>query len=150
MSKKILNTSMVLNELSGQSVYFRKASPKGKLPVADNQSKHGTDASDGSKQPSNHDSMPPRDHDTMVSRYHDTTIETVRRAVKGIGKEAATHRFTIEEKRAIADLVYTYKRQGVRTSENEITRIAVNFIFQDHRENGENSLIDQVLKALNE
>jgi hypothetical protein len=150
MSKKILNTSMVLSELSGQSVYFRKESPKGKLLVADSQSKDEADNLDDSQPPSNHDSMPSRDHETTVSRYHDTTIETVRKAVKEIGKEAATHRFTIEEKRAIADLVYTYKRQGVRTSENQIARIAVNFIFQDHNENGENSLIDQVLKALNE
>ena len=105
---------------------------------------------DGSKQPSNLDAMPPRDHETMVSRYHDTTIETVRKAVKEIGKEAATHRFTTEEKRAIADLVYTYKRQGLQTSENQIARIAVNFILEDHKENGENSIIDRVLKALSE
>ena len=52
------------------------------------------------KQPPNHDTMQPRNHDTVVSRYHDTTIETVRKAVKVLGKEAATHRFTIEEKRA--------------------------------------------------
>ncbi len=63
-----------------------------------------------------------------VSRYHDTTIETIRKAVKQIGKEGATHRFTSKEKRDIADLIYTYKRQGIRTSENEITRIAINFM----------------------
>ena len=93
--------------------------------------------------------MQPRNHDTVVSRYHDTTIETVRKAVKELGKEAATHRFTIEEKSAIADLVYAYKRQGIRTSENEITRIAVNFVLQDNQESGKNGVLDKVLRALN-
>jgi hypothetical protein len=100
--------------------------------------------------PSNRDTTIPRNHDTMVSRYHDTIIELVRRALKELGKEAATHRFTQEEKRSIADIIYTYKNQGVRTSENEIARIAVNFIVEDYKENGINSVLDKVLKALNE
>src|SRR5687768_15951176 len=50
-----------------------------------------------------HDTMPPRYRDTMTP----VVVETVRKAVKQIGKEAATHRFTEEEKRAIADIVYT-------------------------------------------
>ena len=49
----------------------------------------------------------------------------------------------------IADLVYAYKRLGIRTSENEITRIAINFVVSDHKENGENSVLDLVLIALN-
>ena len=50
----------------------------------------------------------------------------------------------------IADIIYAYKGHGVRTSENEITRIAVNFIVSDYRENGKNSFLDKVLRALNE
>ncbi len=102
--------------------------------------------------------MIPRYHDTTTPRYHDTrqpqvygvAIELVRKAVKEFGKEAATHRFTSTEKKQIADLIYTYKNQGVRTSENEITRIAVNFIVEDYRENGEGSVLHKILKALNE
>ena len=101
------------------------------------------------RQPPNRDTMQPRNRDTVVSRYHETTIETVRKAVKELGKEAATHRFTIEEKRAIADLVYSYKRRGIRTSENELTRIAVNFVLQDNQEKGKNGLLNKVLRALN-
>ena len=63
-------------------------------------------------------------------------LEAVRRAVKEFGKEAATHRFTLDEKKAIADIVYAYKRRNIKTSENEITRIGVNYILQDHKENG--------------
>src|SRR5579871_5182806 len=51
------------------------------------------------------DTMTPQNHDTVIPRYHDTTIEYLRKAVKDFGKEAATHRFTIAEKRAIADIL---------------------------------------------
>ena len=100
------------------------------------------------KQPINRDTTTPRHHDTTASRYHDTTIEMVRKAVKKFGKEAATHRFTLEEKNAIAGIVYSYKNQGIRTSENEITRIAINFIINDYRENGGNSILERALRAL--
>ena len=107
---------------------------------------------------SNRDTTIPRNHDTMVSSYQDTTtprvhgvaIELVRKAVKEFGKEAATHRFTEAEKKEIGDLIYTYKNTGIKTSENEITRIAVNFIVEDYRENGKNSVLHKILEALNE
>jgi hypothetical protein len=102
------------------------------------------------KQPSNRGTTTPRNHEIMVSRYHDTIIQLVRKAVKELGKEAATHRFTPQEKKAIAGIIYAYKSRGTRTSENEITRIAVNFIINDYKENGENSILDRALKALNE
>ena len=97
-----------------------------------------------------HDTVIPRHHDTMPPRYRDTVVELIRLAVKQFGKEAATHRFTLEEKKAIADVVYAYKRTGVKTSENEISRIGVNFLIEDYKENGLNSVLDRVLKALNE
>lgn len=100
-------------------------------------------------QPREHDTTVARDHDTVVSRYHDTLVELIRAAVKQFGKEAATHRFTSEEKKAIADIIYTYKLSGVRTSENEVTRIAVNFLLADYQENGANSILNRVLRALN-
>ena len=103
------------------------------------------------------DTMIPRHHDTTVSSNHDTMIpsedqhifEIVRKSVKHIGKEAATHRFTLEEKNELADIEYTYKRQGIRTSENEITRIAINYFVEDYRQNGEQSLLAKILKRLN-
>ena len=87
-------------------------------------------------------------NDTMTPRYHDTTVETLRRAVKACGKEAATHRFTATEKDAIAEIVYACKREGLRTTENEITRIAVNFIIAEYQAKGESSLLVKVLRAL--
>ena len=111
----------------------------------------------GELQNSRHDTMIPRQHDTVESSNHDTMIpqsesvifELVRKAVKQIGKEAATHRFTLEEKHELADIEYTYKRQGVRTSENEITRIAINYFIEDYRQNGEESILAKILKRLN-
>ena len=88
-------------------------------------------------------------HDVVIPRHHDTTIEAVRLAVKDIGKEAATHRFTMAEKDAIAAIVYAYKRRGIRTSENEVTRIAVHMLLQDHQAESVGSLLERVLQALN-
>ena len=62
---------------------------------------------------------------------HDTTVEVIRKAVKKIGKEAATHRFSQDEKKAISIIVYNYKNRNIRTCENEITRVAINFIIYD-------------------
>src|SRR5687768_15630053 len=111
-----------------------------------------------SEQPSNRDTTTPRYHDTTESGYQDTTtpqihgvlIEQIRKAVKEFGKEAATHRFTQAEKKEIADLIYTYKNRGIKTSENEIARIAVNFVVEDYKVNGENSVLHKLLKALRE
>jgi len=111
--------------------------------------KDRTGKQQAAKQPGHRDIVTPRNRETTVSRYHDTIIELVRKAVKEFGKEAATHRFTVEEKKAIADIIYSYKNRGIRTSENEIARIAVNFIINDYRENGENSVLDKALRALN-
>jgi hypothetical protein len=100
------------------------------------------------------DTVIPRHHDTVkptkIPRHHDMMVASIRHAVKGIGKEAATHRFTLEEKKAIADIVFTYKMNGTKTSENEVARIAINFIVADYKDNGKNSVLEKVLQALND
>src|SRR5512132_934159 len=113
------------------------------------------------EKPQKNDTMIPRHHDTTVStmqpRNQDTTapqadgdiLDVVRKAVKQIGKEAATHRFTLDEKNLLADIEYTYKRRGIRTSENEITSIAINYFIEDYRKNGESSLLATITKRLN-
>lgn len=95
------------------------------------------------------DTMKPRRHDTKVSPYKASLIEIVRKAVKDFGKEAATYRFTQEEKKILADIVYQYKGQGTKTSENQLTRIAVNFLAEDYKENGANSILARVIERLN-
>ena len=98
----------------------------------------------------------PRNHDTTVSRPHDTTadsgddsIEVVRKAVKLLGEKAATHRFTADEKDAIADIVYGLRKKGITTSENEITRIAINYLVWEYRQSKQTSILSRVLERLN-
>ena len=77
-------------------------------------------------------------------------IETIRKTVKDFGKEAATYRFTPEEKKQLAEIAHTYKMQGIRTSENEITRIAVNFLIHEHTKFERDGILDRVIRALHE
>jgi len=97
-----------------------------------------------SLQASNNASM----HASNQPLNHDTIIETIRKAVKYVGKDSATYRFTPEEKKALLELGFSYKMQGYKTSENELTRIAINFLLEDHKENGRNSILQRVLDAL--
>ena len=98
----------------------------------------------------------PRNRDTTVSRHqatmknsNDDYIEAVRKAVKVLGEKAATHRFTGDEKEAIADIIYAMKKKGVTTTENEITRIAVNYLVWDHHQKKQASILSTVLERLN-
>ena len=75
-------------------------------------------------------------------------IGLIRKAVRQTGKEVSFVRLTPEEKKQLGDVIYSYKGQGVKTSENEITRIAVNFLLEDYRQNGENSVLQKVMEAL--
>jgi hypothetical protein len=147
MGKKNLNPEGLINELKGGSSFFptqtepRKPTKTQTRPTE--QDKHMNDT------------MIPRYHEPMTPTTHDTTIpedellETVRKAVKQIGKEGATQRLTLEEKQALADIEYSYQRQGIRTSGNEIIRIALNYAVEDYRKHGENSILAKVLKRLN-
>lgn len=128
--KKKLNAASIQSELAAQSVFFQK-----KTPAPASSPKEIEPAT------SNHDTVIPRNHDT-------TLLEEVRKATKEFGKEAATHRFTQEEKRAITEIIYHYKQEGIRTSENEIVRIATNWLIQDHRKEKSASFLDKALNAI--
>lgn len=78
----------------------------------------------------------------------DETVAAIRKVVRMPGREVSFVRLTPEEKAELADVVYTFKRQGRKTTENEVNRIAVNFILQDYRANGEQSILTRVLAAL--
>lgn len=130
---------------------------KPKEPAAKAKSARAERPADKSKkgevQPRADGSKTPRRQPTTVSRHHDTmvssSVEFVRAAVREVGKEAATHRFTAKEKRAVAGIVFTYTTQGIRTSENEIARIGINWLLRDYEDNGEESFLHQTLVALN-
>ena len=153
--KKKLNTTGVMNELRGQSVFFPQNQAEQDAQVK--QSTTPPLAEQNEPRVEINDTTVSRYHETMIPSNHDTTIplsegdmiEAVRKAVKQIGKEPATQRLTLEEKQALDDIEYSYKRQGIKTSGNEIIRIATNYIVRDYRQNGENSILAKVLNRLN-
>src|SRR6266536_1003107 len=49
---------------------------------------------------------------STLARYTDSTIETIRKTVKAAGKEVSFIRLTQNEKNQLADILYTFKRQG--------------------------------------
>jgi hypothetical protein len=85
---------------------------------------------------------------SVLALQPEDLIQAIRHVVKRPGKEVSYVRLTPQEKAQLADIVYTFKRQGKKTSETEINRIAVNFMIEDYRMNGENSVLAQVLDAL--
>jgi hypothetical protein len=70
--------------------------------------------------------------------------------VKQPGKDEATYRFTSEEKRAMTDIVYTYGVAGIKTTQSEIARIALNWLLADYQEHPEDSVLARVIERLNE
>jgi len=149
----------------GESVFFQEAQAE-KGPAQDaavstkQQKKHHEPTLKTTTVVSNHATMPPQDQITTQPSQPAVTsplahaamppavVEEIRKTVRQFGKEAATYRLTEAEKRRLADIVYTYKRQGYRTSDNELARIAINWLLLDYQEQGKQSILARVLEAL--
>jgi len=169
MSKKKLQVEGITNELEGASLFFNQptristppptpepeSEPVIPLPesvlkneikspvpaeIKRDDAKNGQVSNNASKQAS------------TISDKHDS-IEAIRKTVKQVGKEVFFIRVTPEEKHTLGSIVYAfneiYRGEGRKTSENEIGRIALNFLLEDYRDNGNNSVIARVLAALN-
>ncbi len=95
-------------------------------------------------------SLPSSQNASMHASVTESMVELIRKTVKEVGKESTTFRFTPEEKRTLLELAFSYKVQGFKTSENELARIALHFLLEDHKQNGKNSLLAQVLQALHQ
>jgi len=89
-------------------------------------------------------------HDAMLPSNHEDRIESVRKAVKVIGKEAATYRLTKKEKHDLLEIIFAYRLKGIKVSENEIARIAINYFINDYKTNPTNSILQAVIDALNQ
>jgi len=85
---------------------------------------------------------------SMSDSYLPEAVAAIRKVVKAPGREVSFVRLSPQEKGQLADIVYTYKRQGQKTSENEINRIALNFLLADYHAHGEQSMLARVLAAL--
>jgi hypothetical protein len=92
-----------------------------------------------------------RDHASKQAsnkRSEAESVEAIRKTVKTLGREVSFVRLTLEEKAALSEIVYAYKRQGIKTTENEINRIAINALLIDFHANGDTSMLARVLAAL--
>ena len=89
-------------------------------------------------------------HAFMQPNNHDEVIEHIRQAVKQTGKEAGTYRITREEKKALMEICYFFRIAGIRTSENEIARIAINYLIHDHKSNPKDSILEHVMEAIHQ
>lgn len=169
---KHLDENSIVNELKGGSVFFqhKEDSPLAEpppsaaipnkeplLPAASSpqesppKEKISPLPESSSKVPSSisaPDSTHVAENASMHASKEENVIEEIRKTVKVIGKSELYVRLTPEEKSLLADIVYTYKRQGVKTSENEVSRIALNFLTADYQANGAASILAQVIEAL--
>ena len=85
---------------------------------------------------------------SVLASAESDTVEAIRKVVKTQGREVSFIRLTPEEKAQVSDIVYTYKRQGQKTTENQINRIAINYLLHDYHEHGEQSVLARVLASL--
>jgi len=85
---------------------------------------------------------------SMVACYRPEWVEVARRVVKPIGKEIAFTRLTSAEKGRLTEAVYRLRRQGARTSENEVLRIAISYLLEDFGAYGKHSFLQKVIDAL--
>src|SRR2546423_1030177 len=101
---KNLNESAMLSELSGST--FFKPRPAGPQVVSNPPVRKSIGAGE-------REVLPPRAHATTPPAKDEEVIETIRKAVKQLGKEEATCRLTMPEKKTLAGLVYTYGVAGI-------------------------------------
>ncbi len=151
MTKKPFPTDALTNELAGASAFFQPQAPEPKKPAIAPPSSQSP-----SPQPGRAASQPTRQQTkkgpsqiaSTLASYQQELIETIRRTVKKGGRIVSFVRLTQTEKDQLADIVYTYKRRGMKTTENEINRIAINFLLEDYKRNGEESMLVKVIEAL--
>jgi hypothetical protein len=97
---------------------------------------------------SNQDSLLASNNASVLSLPAES-LESIRKIVKNPGKEDVLYvRLSKEEKDKLADVSYTYKRQGIRTSDNELVRVAINALIEDYKANGERSLLARIIASL--
>lgn len=140
--KKQLNTIAVLNELKGASVFFpSKEAIQEPKPDADTTAPetkpHGAP-----------DTSPPRS--SALLSHPDNFLAEIRNAIKEQGREVSYVRLTQSEKNQLSDIIYSYKRQGIKTTETEIGRIAINYLIEDYQANGKASILACLLASLHD
>lgn len=121
-------------------------------PAAEEMGESTTAAKQPETRKASHDIVSKNDryHDSNLSSDQVAMFAQIRKAVRARGTEQSIHRLSPQEKRDLKDIVYAYDTQGIRTSEVELTRIALNFLIADHKEHEKGSILAKVLSSLNE
>lgn len=88
------------------------------------------------------------DKDSMLTSYQNPIIEKIRKSVKDLGKEVTFVRLTENEKDRLIDLVHLLKKKRKDTSENEVARIALNYLLDEYDANKNESILSKVIDAL--
>ena len=118
------------------------------LPISESSQQEKSTTHIASTLSSKQDSMIDSNQALTLSLPPDA-FEAIRKIVKNPGKEEVLYvRLSKEEKDRLADISYTYKRQGIRTSDNEVVRVAINALLEDYRTSGANSLLAIIIASL--
>jgi hypothetical protein len=144
MSKKKLNIESVTNELQGASKYFER--PKDDAPALPIRTQNLTKPKEISN---NKDSKIASKQASMLASSQDSMVQDIRKSVKEVGKETLFLRLTPEEKNQLKDIVYSLSKQRSKISDNEVGRIALNYLLEDYKASGKNSMLAKVIEALN-
>lgn len=173
--KKQLNATSIANELEGASAFFPRSpqalpspdvapkeevapveAPSDQLPVEQESPKQDIEASQP-LEPAKEEALAerkkrreePSQKDSVQSREqassHASVLAKIGKAVREIGKEVSYTRLTPEEKRRVLDIIYNFKSTGIRTTENELMRIAINFLLEDYDLHKEGSILHKIL-----
>lgn len=89
-----------------------------------------------------------RKHDTMTPRYHDSMIAIISKSVREVGKEVSTYRLTLQEKNALVEIIYYFRKNNYRLSENEIARIAINLLIEDFKTDKKSCMLSRIAEAM--
>jgi len=148
MSSTLLHQKQKTENLEEQLIQEKKA-PQFQSKSTNLQTKEENKKSNyASIQASKLDSSKASNQASMIA-FSSDALETTRRVAKNPGKEEVIYvRLSKEEKDSLADISYRYKRQGIRTSDNEVVRVAINALLEDYKTNGANSLLALVISSL--
>jgi hypothetical protein len=75
-------------------------------------------------------------------------LEVIGTIIKHPGREVSFVRLSPEEKARLADIVYEFKRQGLKVTETEIHRIGLNSLLLDYDQRGTDSLLARLITRL--
>ena len=95
-----------------------------------------------------HAIVTPCNHDSLTPRYHDSMIATITKSIRETGKEVCTYRLTQKEKTALVEIIYHFRMRNCRLSENEIARIAINFLIEDFNTDKKHSMLSSIIEAM--